>query len=349
MTMTSCLFCTSSSPPPAQPSPLVFQGDSVINEQLKAILVLKHILKIPQETLRRFLQQNNGQFNPEIWLNLCSSCADSVHQFLETLKQISRLEKKLNGIETELKLKMQNSKEVASGSPVAEQIRTCVLYGYSIPETSFEVTENPELQLDDDDDNDDQIHSKFLLEPTSPMDIKQEFEVHQESVATFAVDILSSSPPHDHYSSLFLDPDDMDYETPPATSPPQQLNPQRKRRTIKLQDGNYSYSCEQCPYGSTNIHRYRLHLKNHEPGSKAVVCPKCGWYVMRIGAHNGKAHSRTSDKVGGKKVRRFTYYKCAECQALLGRLDDYKEHEILHENGNLHAVWMALSKDMESQ
>jgi len=66
----------------------------------------------------QFLGKGNGEFYPELWFNVCESCGDEVFEFYVTLKQISRLERKLTEFETELKGRMQRGKRVKNNDAV---------------------------------------------------------------------------------------------------------------------------------------------------------------------------------------------------------------------------------------
>ncbi|CAL8117553.1 unnamed protein product [Orchesella dallaii] len=101
------------------------------------------------------------------------------------------------------------------------------------------------------------------------------------------------------------------------------------------------YTCEECPYDTTNLLRFETHRTFHEEGSGAVPCEDCGWYLMpkSMGRHRAHAHPtgrpKVVDKIRGAGVSqvRLCYLQCPECQALIARLEDYREHERLHESG----------------
>jgi len=120
-------------------NPLDFKEDSIaLQKQLEAFLIISKILKISQVKLCQFLQQNEGNFQPETWLGVCSSCGESVSEFYKTLQQVSKLEKKLAAIEAELLVKIHKSNEqrLPCGNGVQEQIRSVVLTTANSNETT---------------------------------------------------------------------------------------------------------------------------------------------------------------------------------------------------------------------
>jgi len=156
--MKTCLFCTESCSPISNvgggdPSDgdeehqqreetnlLEFEEDSIaLQEQLRAFLIISKILKIPKAKFCQLLQQNGGNFQPETWLGVCSSCGESVSQFYKTLQQVSKLERKLAAIEAELLVKIHNSNEqrLPCGNAVQEQIRNVVITTVNSNESTF--------------------------------------------------------------------------------------------------------------------------------------------------------------------------------------------------------------------
>ncbi|CAL8136894.1 unnamed protein product [Orchesella dallaii] len=118
-------------PPPLEPSEeSTPEQDSVIQNSLKVILILKRILQIPDENLCQFLTENGGQSNPDSWVQTCSSCGELVTQFYELLKELSKLQRKLVTIETELKGRIVESKDILATSSIWARIRCQVLKEY---------------------------------------------------------------------------------------------------------------------------------------------------------------------------------------------------------------------------
>jgi len=136
MNKVSCLFCASPCSPDAvinlqevTSSSLVFPEDGPIEEHLRAVFVLSRILKISQDLMCQFLTKGDGQFYPELWFNVCGECGECVADFHETLKQVSKLEKKLTQLESELKGKIERSISVSNNDAIWNHIRREALKG----------------------------------------------------------------------------------------------------------------------------------------------------------------------------------------------------------------------------
>jgi len=131
-------------------APLEFRADgedSIVHPQLKTFFVLRGILKLSDEVLSQLLSRDGGNSCPENWVKCCKGCGELVAKFNEDLKQISKLERSLYRIESDLKWKIYESRDVEGEDPVWRSIRgetiAEVASQYFIP---LEEAETPEKE-----------------------------------------------------------------------------------------------------------------------------------------------------------------------------------------------------------
>ncbi|ODM86798.1 Keratin, type I cytoskeletal 16, partial [Orchesella cincta] len=112
-------------------------GESTkVNNHLNPSFILSRILKLPQHSVSQILehhQKNIADFHsPEenqVSLNVCASCGVLVARFYHIREQVSELQRRLAGIEVELKSKISRSSNqvLVQPSSVNQLIRSLVL------------------------------------------------------------------------------------------------------------------------------------------------------------------------------------------------------------------------------
>ncbi|CAL8137769.1 unnamed protein product [Orchesella dallaii] len=118
-------------------------------EQLNSIFILRNILGIREDKLCQFLGKLGGQFHPELWLQVCSACGESVKEFYETTKQFLKLQKKLKVISNELKGHIRETREGDYSSveevtgQVWKEVREEVLKEFGFNSNATQIDEIP--------------------------------------------------------------------------------------------------------------------------------------------------------------------------------------------------------------
>ncbi|CAL8149337.1 unnamed protein product [Orchesella dallaii] len=250
--------------------------------------------------------------------------------------------------------------------------------------SEFEVVEvkyiNAELSLDDLNDKpgcpeDGELDDEDGGVPSVPvLEDGYSFPNTQNADVTMQNNGLVSPPKQNLDSSLFSDSDkspqsskdsarDSDYM--PRTSAKRRKwttsktasELQTSRNSIRQR--HYTHKCSQCPYSAPTILQLITHLKLHEEGSGACVCPDCGWYVRqnKLNVHRGTRHKSSKNITYQKsnpglnlKIRKKPtitikpseghrrhpadkHYKCHECPFSSSSRVHLKSHLEVHREG----------------
>ncbi|CAL8114432.1 unnamed protein product [Orchesella dallaii] len=314
---------------------LSFGGDDkAIEEHLRAVFILRKILKIPHETLRKFLGKGNGQFSPELWFNVCESCGDSVTEFYGTLKQFSILERKLASLKTRLIDKMRASQDVANNDFVWGQIREEALQQFSTPPPSSdeEIVVEPQIDFEiaEEDWNSSYNHDEMNQEGMNNSNRNPQPDENQ----SFEEETYSHFENHDGHD----EENEIQFVTDFVPPPPFRSIPTPR----------YFYRCLLCSYQCNTKSDFEGHLKLHEDGSGAITCSNCGRPVPpdKFRLHAGRCLAGFVGNYGqfrGRKMRpnhnlpkrsgRF-YYQCDQCPFESNSNAAYATHLKLHEEGS---------------
>ncbi|ODM96049.1 RE1-silencing transcription factor [Orchesella cincta] len=103
----SCIICGSTSVVP--PVSNKFVGEDESHAHLTAVFILTKVLKTPEPELRRLLGLNPKEPIPDVLMSTCGSCEKYLSQFQNTLKLMSRMEKRLAEIRAEFKNRIRQS------------------------------------------------------------------------------------------------------------------------------------------------------------------------------------------------------------------------------------------------
>ncbi|CAL8114430.1 unnamed protein product [Orchesella dallaii] len=322
------------------PPSFSFGGDDkAIEEHLRAVFILTKILKIPYETLCQFLGKGNGQFSPEMWFNVCESCGNSVTQFYTTLKQLSKLERKLASLQTQLIDKMRTSQDVENNDFVWKQIREEALQQFSAspPTCDEEIVFEPQthFQIADENWNSGNNHAELNQAGTNKSSYAQ--PVENES---FEEENYSSFENDNHDDEEEDEEDEIHFVTDFVPPPPP---PSTKR---------YFYRCQLCSYQCNTKKDFEAHMKLHEEGSGAIICSDCGRPVLpnKLRWHVGQCRAGIVGNYGYKKGPKRDsnsnlpkppgkfYYQCGQCPFETNSNVRYATHLELHGEGSTAVV-----------
>ncbi|CAL8133335.1 unnamed protein product [Orchesella dallaii] len=156
---------------------------SSLAAQLKVVFILKNILEIGEEKFHKFLGVLEGQLHPEFWVQTCGYCGEAVRVCYETVKEISRLEKKFKSIKEELKGRIVETKE-ETGRGLEEVV------GSVWNEIRQEILDEEGDQSKPEDVDDDQ-NQEFRKFPNSPSNSEVIDEEDDEAIDEF----LNGNPP----------------------------------------------------------------------------------------------------------------------------------------------------------
>ncbi|CAL8114420.1 unnamed protein product [Orchesella dallaii] len=257
------------------PTLLQFYGELPnIQENLNIFFILQKILKIPQKTLCKLVEQDE-LFKSSSFIDVCESCGKSVQSFYETIKQVCKLERRLSKLECELKGKIRESEFCnEEGSPAWRQIRNEIL-----------------KNVDDD--------YKIMFEPLGEAATLTEHELPQPQPLHFL--------PRKESTSKFTNPQSKSTQCKlKRTKYTTVSNP---NITQFFRGTQRYFQCRLCPAEACKFIRMREHLKLHEEGTPAIPCDECGWYLPpgSVYAHKGKRHGGSQSRKKSQNWRKIKY------------------------------------------
>ncbi|CAL8114426.1 unnamed protein product [Orchesella dallaii] len=319
------------------PHSFSFGGDDkAIEEHLRAVFILTKILKIPHETLCQFLGKGNGQFSPELWFNVCESCGNSVTQFYVTIKQLSKLERRLASLQTQLIDKMRTSQNVENNDFMWGKIREEALQQYSPPTFDEGIVFESQMDLEIKDEvcctagynhDHDEMNQEGLNKSNGSPQLDEYESFEEENYSYFENHDDNEEEDEIHFVTDFVPPSPSESELVPI-----------KR---------YFYQCQLCSYQCNTKTTFENHMKLHEEGSGATLCSDCGrpvlpnklrWHVIqcRAGIVGNYGHDKrrrmSSNSNVPKRSGRF-YYQCDKCPFESNSSASYATHLKLHEEG----------------
>ncbi|CAL8143435.1 unnamed protein product [Orchesella dallaii] len=292
----------------------------ILSRQLDAINTAKHILNISDETCYKLLSQFDGQFNPEFWMKVCSSCEIFVKQFNSSRKEIKRLEEMMMDIKVKLKGLISTS-TVDTGLGIDfgfwKKIRDEALIGYSgssfvEPEQSssspveqiqvdedvknivMDVEVEPEFQVKREQENSDSENESwetasatrqpFLIAKTvEPLPEEEENEVSPTHPAenSIADEIATQDSTFDPLEFLNLNQLNTDRDRNEKTKRKRFKNsPKTPKKIVKPQD-TINTTKIKCNLCPLTLNKTSMqHHRNLHKGS-GVPCPTCGIFMHR--------------------------------------------------------------------